>query len=248
MNPFTSLRHAVIRDEEMDALDLPDDRYNQVLTDLNRVNRVTLAARPTLAFLRKIMRKRDVDAKPLRLLDVGFGHGDMLRTIARTAEKNGWSVDLVGIDLNPRSAQIAAASTPQPYAIQWLTGDYQSLSQAETGQSWDVIISSLVAHHMTAQQRHDFLRFMEEEGKAGWFINDLHRQRLPFLGYPWLATLLMVDPIVRRDGQLSIARSFRAPEWQAMLDAASITGAKVQRYFPWRLCVEQVHSGDAAIR
>ena len=109
----------------MDALDLADGRYNQVLTDLSRVNRVTMAARPTIAFLHKIMRIRGGDAKPLRLLDVGFGHGDMLRTIAQTAEKNGWPVVLVGIDLNPRSAEIAREATPSRYDIQWLTGDYQ---------------------------------------------------------------------------------------------------------------------------
>ena len=243
MNPFTSLRHAVLQDEEMDALDLPDGRYNQVLTDLSRVNRITMAARPTMAFLRKIMRIRGGDATPLRLLDVGFGHGDMLRTIAQTAEKNGWPVVLVGIDLNPRSAEIAREATPSRYDIQWLTGDYQSLSQVETGQNWDLIISSLVAHHMTPGQRSEFLNFMESEAKAGWFINDLHRKRLPFLGYPWLATLLLVDPIVRRDGQLSIARSFRADEWLSMLNAASITAAHVRRYFPWRLCVERMHCG-----
>ena len=103
-----------------------------------------------------------------------------------------------------------------------------------------MIVSSLVAHHMEDSQRRDFLHFMEREAAAGWLVNDLHRQRLPFVGYPALATLARVDPIVRRDGQLSIARSFRVNEWQAMLDDADIVGATIHRWFPYRLCVERI--------
>ena len=81
---------------------------------------------------------------------------------------------------------------------------------------------------------------MKANAVRGWLINDLHRRRLPFAGYPALATLAMVDPIVRRDGQLSIARSFRRDEWLAELASADIVGATVRRWFPWRLVVERI--------
>ena len=82
MNPFISLAAPIDREEEMDALDLPDARYARVLRGLARVNAVTLARRPTLRFFARILRARPEGA-PIRLLDVGFGHGDMLRAIAR---------------------------------------------------------------------------------------------------------------------------------------------------------------------
>lgn len=236
MNPFTALGRRVIRDEEMDALDLADHRYARVLADLARVNLVTLAHRPTLAFVSAIMDLSDGATTPLRLLDVGFGQGDMLRAIARLARSRGRQVELVGVDLNPRSEAAARAATDPALPIRWITGDYRDLA----GEHWDMVISSLVAHHMSDAERIDFLRFMEREARLGWLVNDLHRQRLPFVGYPLLASLLLVDPIVRRDGQLSIARSFRPSEWQAMLAAAGIGGATVQRWFPWRLCVERI--------
>lgn len=236
MNPFTPLAQRIEREEEMDAADLAPARYARVLRDLARVNAMTLAARPTLAFLAQVMARRPTGAGPLRLLDVGFGEGDMLRLIARVAARRGWTVALTGIDLNPKSASSAEAATPADMAIVWRSGDYRDLA----GEHWDVVISSLVTHHMTDAERQDFLRFMEAESAAGWLVNDLHRHRLPFAGYPLLATLLMVDPIVRRDGQLSIGRSFRHEEWDAMLLAAGIAGARVRRWFPFRLCVEQV--------
>ena len=236
MNPFTALDRPVIREEEMDALDLPDERYVRVLNDLARINLVTMAQRPTLIFIKHIMNLTADDTRPLRLLDVGFGQGDMLRAIAAMARVRGRPVDLVGVDLNPRSEMAARAASDPHLPIRWVTGDYQALA----GQGWDIVISSLVTHHMTEAERLCFLHFMEGEARLGWLINDLHRQRLPFVGYPLLASLLWVDPIVRRDGQLSIARSFRLGEWQSILAQAGIREARVRRWFPWRLCVERI--------
>src|SRR3546814_288879 len=106
-----------------------------------------------------------------------------------------------------------------------------------------IILSSLFSHHMTPAQRSEFLRFMESEAARGWLVNDLHRQRLPFAGYPLLASLALVDPIVRRDGQLSVGRSFRRAEWAAMLAEAlpdRASECRIFRSFPWRLCVERI--------
>ena len=79
------LAHRSLRDELMDdpALDLAT--YAAVLGDLSQVNTITMARRPTLAFLDRALR----GAKTFRLLDVGFGDGDMLRAIARWAAKRG---------------------------------------------------------------------------------------------------------------------------------------------------------------
>ncbi len=236
MNPFTSLATPVQREEEMDAATLSDARYARVIGDLARINALTLAARPTLAFFRRIAELRGASGAPLRLLDVGFGHGDMLRRVARLAKRTGIAVELVGVDLNHRSEAAACAATPADLPIRYYTGDYRDLA----GRGWDMIVSSLVAHHMRNDERADFLCFMESEARRGWLINDLHRQRLPFIGYPALAILALVDPIVRRDGQLSIARSFCADDWRAMLADAGIADAHIRRWFPYRLCVERI--------
>jgi 2-polyprenyl-3-methyl-5-hydroxy-6-metoxy-1,4-benzoquinol methylase len=120
--------------------------------------------------------------------------------------------------------------------IDYRTGDYAGLA----GQGWDVVLSSLVAHHMQHDELIAFLKFMEAEARAGWFINDLHRHGFAWLGYPILARLMGWHPIVRQDGQLSIARSYRPAEWRPILDEAGITGARIFRTFPFRLCVEQI--------
>lgn len=217
-------------DELMDdpALDLPT--YASVLRDLAQVNSVTLARRPTLGFLARTLG----GARHFRLLDVGFGDGDMLRAIARWAQKRGIEAELVGIDLNPRSEIVARGSTPESLSIDWRTGDYAD----QAHEPWDFIVSSLVAHHMTHAQLVAFLRFMNSHARRGWFVNDLHRHGFAYAGFPLLAGLVRWHPIVRHDGQLSIARSYRPSEWPAILAEAQIANARVFRAFPFRLCVE----------
>jgi len=218
-------------DELMDDPALDAATYRAVLADLARVNRITLAHRPTLAFLDRAVGGRT----RFRLLDVGFGDGDMLRAIARWAMRRGIAADLTGIDLNARSVD-AAQATPSPGApIRYVTGDYADLA----GGDFDCVVSSLVAHHMSDAELIGFLRFMEAEAAAGWLVNDLHRHTFAYAGWPLLARAMGWHRIVRLDGHTSIARSFRPAEWRTLLDAAGIGEAAVRRRFPFRLCVER---------
>jgi 2-polyprenyl-3-methyl-5-hydroxy-6-metoxy-1,4-benzoquinol methylase len=216
-----------IAQELMDADDLDSATYADVVHDLARVNTLTMARRPTINFLKSLKKQR------LRILDVGFGDGDMLRAIARWAANSRVDVSLVGIDLNPSSALAASAATPDTVEIDYRTGDYASLA----GGDFDVIISSLVAHHMTHDQLVAFVRFMDAEAKLGWFINDLHRHGFAYIGFPLLAALMRWHPIVRHDGHLSIARSYRPAEWAPILAEAGVQGVEIMRIFPFRLCV-----------
>ncbi|TCD05244.1 methyltransferase domain-containing protein [Erythrobacteraceae bacterium CFH 75059] len=226
------LQDRAFADELMDDPDLPAETYEAVLADLARVNRATWAYRPTLQFLKRAVGRR----RAFSVLDVGFGQGDMLRRIAAFARARGQAVRLVGVDLNRNSIAAARAATPLHTAIDFRHGDYADLA----GEGWDCIISSLVAHHMNPAQLSAFLRFMDAEAQAGWFVNDLHRHNFAYRAYPWLARLLRVHPIVRHDGHVSIARAFRRSDWAAQLDTAGVAGARVRRIFPFRLCVEKV--------
>jgi 2-polyprenyl-3-methyl-5-hydroxy-6-metoxy-1,4-benzoquinol methylase len=219
-------------EEQMDAPELDPGTYAQVLHDLERVNSWTLARRPTLNFLRRAIG----DLRHFRLLDVGFGRGDMLRAIARWAKRRKLSAELVGVDLNPRSAPIAQAATPSDLSIQYQTGDYHDLA------GFDLVVSNLVAHHMTAGQLTDFLGYMEANAGRGWIINDLHRHPFAYGGYPLLCRMMGWHRIVREDGQLSIARSFRSDEWRSILAKAGIKSgaAEIVPRFPFRLCVERL--------
>ena len=217
----------------MDAPDLDPAVYERVLHDLARVNRWTLAARPSIAFLDRAVGSRT----RLRLLDVGFGDGDVLRAISRWARRRGIDAELVGVDLNDKSVAAARAATPADLAIDYRAGDYRD----EPG-PFDFIISTQVAHHMTDEQLTAFLRHMETEARSGWLVCDVRRHAVAHRGFPLLARLLRVHRIVREDGRLSIARALRRAEWEAALRVAGIAldEVRIVRRFAFRLGVERV--------
>ncbi len=211
--------------EWMDGDDVPPDVFADVMHDLARVNTVTRARPPTLAWLARASR----GLIRFSVLDVGFGDGDMLRAIAA---RFGERAVLTGIDINPRSAPAARAATPPGMAI-----DYRTGNAFELPDTYDFIVSSLTAHHMDDGELVAFLRWMEAAAGRGWFVNDLHRHWLAWRGFQALAWAARWHPFVRHDGAVSVTRSFRRTDWDRLLAAAGITQAEVRWHLPFRLCV-----------
>ena len=205
--------------------------YAACLRDLAQVNTVTLARRPTLAWLDRAMRRRS-PGEAISVYDVAHGHGDMLRAVARWGRRRGRAVRLGGVDLNPEAAAAARAASPG-LALDLTTGDVLA---ADPQPAPDYIISSLFTHHLDDAHVVQFLRWMERHARHGWFINDLHRHPLPFHGFRLLARTMRWHRFVQHDGPVSIARAFNRAEWQRLLAEAGVPG-QVRWVFPFRLCV-----------
>jgi 2-polyprenyl-3-methyl-5-hydroxy-6-metoxy-1,4-benzoquinol methylase len=221
--------------EWMDTEEVGADDYARCLAELSVVNTVTLARVPTLAFMRRVTRGLPAGAS-LRVLDVGFGHGDMLRRIARWGARRGLALELEGVDLDPVSALAARAATPPGLGVSYRTGD---VFDQQPGTA-DVVISSLFTHHLTDEQIVRFLAFMERTARRGWFINDLHRHPLAYYGFAALSRAAGWHRFVQHDGPLSVARSFRRADWAGLLRAAGLEGvAEVRWHVPFRLCVSR---------
>jgi 2-polyprenyl-3-methyl-5-hydroxy-6-metoxy-1,4-benzoquinol methylase len=208
------------------------------LVDLAKANRWTLAYLPTLAFLNGLNRRglwpKD---RPLRLIDVGSGYGDLIRTVDRWAARRGLAIDLTGIDLSPWSERAAAEATPPGRPISWVTADV-----FEDARPADVITSSLFTHHLSDAMIVRFLRTMETRVRIGWFINDLHRHPLPYIGFKALSKAMGWHPFVQHDGPVSIARAFTKADWSELIAQAGLSpqAVRVAWRFPFRLCVSRL--------
>jgi len=210
-----------------------------VLADLAAVNVVTLAHPPTIAFLRRVTRGLPAGV-PLRVLDVGYGEGDLLRRIHRWGARAGVRLALSGLDLDPASAPAARAATPPGWNIDYRTGDV--FDQPTGGQ--DVVVSSLFTHHLSDAQVVDFLQWMEAGADRGWFINDLHRHTLAYEGFRLLSAAAGWHPMVRHDGAISVTRGFRRRDWDALLRRAGLRDVACVRWrLPFRLCVSRFKEG-----
>jgi len=211
--------------------------FRACLRDLAQVNACTLAHRPTMHWLKQIAQMRRGHA--LHIVDVGCGGGDMLRHIEGWAVKEGVSVKLTGIDLNPYAARAAREFTSVTSRIEWITGDaFSFLPQ----QPIDCIVSSLFTHHLPEEGIVSFLAWMERTAVRGWFINDLSRARLPYYAFQVLAKAARWHRFVRHDGPISIRRAFSPEDWLRYLYAAEIDRSVValEPWKPARLCVSRV--------
>jgi len=235
------LRRRSYQPEWMDTERLAPADLAAVLADLAVVNTATLARPPTIAFMRRMSRGLPPGTR-LRVLDVGYGEGDMLRRVHRWGARAGVALDLAGVDLDPSSAVAAQAATPPGCGIRYRTGNV--FDQAPDEQ--DVVLSSLFTHHLTDRQVVDFLAWMERSAARGWFINDLHRHVLAYEGFRVLSAAAGWHPMVRHDGAISVTRSFRRRDWDGLLRRAGLRGvARVRWHMPFRLCVSRIKERPA---
>lgn len=233
---MTSFRHRSREPEWMDGEDVSLQQFAACIEDLAQVNTLTLARLPTLAFIDRTL-KASPDNRTLTIVDVGYGAGDMLRAVARLMARRKQRARLIGFDINPRSEPVARRLTPASMRIDFRTGNALAMAEEEP---IDIVISSLVTHHMEDEEIVRFLTWMEARAKLGWFVNDLHRHRFAYHGFRLLATTMRWHPFVRHDGPLSIARAFRREDWQVLLGSAALAGkARLRWKFPFRYCVER---------
>jgi SAM-dependent methyltransferase len=203
--------------------------FRDCLRSLETVNRWLLGYRPTLAWLERLARGL---SEPMHIVDVGSGGGDYLREIAGWARRRGIAAQLTGIDLNPYAARAAAESTPKELGIEWVTGN---ALEYRPNKPVDIVVSSLLAHHLEDEEIVALLRWMEATVHAGWFINDLERSEWTSRMFGWVRW----HWLVRHDGPVSFRRAFRKEDWLRLLAAADVPPEKVtvEQWRPGRLCV-----------
>jgi hypothetical protein len=209
------------------------EEFRDCLISLQQVNRWLMGYRPTLAWLAR--RPLGLE-EPVQIVDVGSGGGDLLRQIAGWAQKRQIAVQLTGIDLNPYAARAATEFTPQGLAINWVTGDALEFRPEKP---IDIIVSSLMTHHLEDEQVITLLKWMEAKAHKGWFINDLERSERASRMFGWAARLAGWHRFVRHDGPVSFQRAFLSEDWGRLLAAAEIPpkAVTVEHWRPGRLCV-----------
>lgn len=209
------------------------DEFRDCLHSLGQVNRWLLGYRPTIAWLNRLPSGLK---KPLQIVDVGCGGGDLLRQIAGWARKHGVAVQLTGIDLSPHATRAAAEATPEELGITWVTGDALAYRPEKP---IDIVVSSLMTHHLEDEEIVALLHWMEATAEAGWFISDLERSQWSSRMFRWLATLAGWHRFVKHDGPVSFRRAFLKEDWVSLLQAAKVPldVVTLEHWRPGRLCV-----------
>jgi SAM-dependent methyltransferase len=208
-----------------------------VLRDLARFNGAMLGRLMVLSWLRRALAAVPQGRTP-RLVDAGCGYGDLLRSIRHWADRRGIAIALCGVDANPVAIRIARAATEERDRIDFVAAD--ALRFRPTAPI-DLIVSSLLAHHLTDPEIADLLRWMEETARHGWLVCDLQRHKLPYHAIRLAGKCANLHPAVVHDGQISVARALTRPEWLARLGEAGIPRQSVMiRWFLFRHLIGRV--------
>jgi ubiquinone/menaquinone biosynthesis C-methylase UbiE len=220
--------------ERIDTGDYTAAEYDQFLIDIRLVNRF---AGDNRALKNTLLREIESDdLQDFSVLDVGAGSGELLRVISKFAAKQNRIVRLIGLELNPRSAQAILEESQNYPAIRAIRSDALNLPFSDN--SFDFVICSLFTHHLSDDQIIHSLSEMSRVSRRNLFVIDLHRHPLAYAFYKVFCMTFRISRLVREDGSLSILRSFKPNELQRLAKMANLKSPTVERHFPFRVVLK----------
>lgn len=203
------------RDEQLrELMDDPDcepQRLHATLRRFGLVNRL-------VAGWGTVYRTRLRDAlaslnRPARVLDLGSGGGDVIAHLARLTARDGLSVHFTGADPDPRAHRMA--NSRQVPGATFRCADANDLLRC--GDSFDVVISNHVLHHLEAAELEEFALASRRLATTTVLHGDISRGRLAYGLFAVGITPLAPGTFLRTDGLRSIRRSYRPAELAAAL-------------------------------
>jgi 2-polyprenyl-3-methyl-5-hydroxy-6-metoxy-1,4-benzoquinol methylase len=219
--------------ELMDAPGLDPTQHVQALRALARVNRVSGVAARVWKDVLHMSREHGVRSKgrPLRLLDVACGGGDVMLDVARRARAADVPLEVHGCDVSPVALEHARGE-----AARWgLVANFieKDVLSEELPGGYDLVCSSLFHHHLSRAEAVDLLRGMATAGNSV-LVQDLLRSTVGYL-LAWSGLrLLSRSKVTRVDGPLSVRAAFTLSEIRATAVEAGLAGAVIRRGWPER--------------
>jgi ubiquinone/menaquinone biosynthesis C-methylase UbiE len=215
--------------EHIDKGDYTPEEYEGCIIELKRVNRWMGDAWALAQSLLKSIER--AGQEKVSVLDVGAGSGELLRITSSWARQHGRQIQLVGLELNERSA--GAIMEDSPGEISAIRGDALHLPFADN--TFDYVISSLFIHHFEDDQVVAILHEMNRVTRQQVLVIDLHRHPIAYLLYTTVGRIVLHTRLLREDGALSILRSFKPKEISKLAESAGLSKIHVFRSFPFRL-------------
>ncbi|MDB5307002.1 MAG: hypothetical protein JWO38_1204 [Gemmataceae bacterium] len=228
--------------ELMDDPALDPVEHRRALDGLARINRVSGSAEVLWKPLAALARGRP--GRPLRVLDVACGSGDVPVGLWAKGKNTGLAIAADGCDISPTAVAIAsrgaaAAGAPGRFFV-------HDVIRAPLPTGYDVVTCSLFLHHLSDEDVVTVLRRMADAAGALVLVNDLARSRFNYVAV-WLAShALTRSRVVRYDGPASVRSAFTPREALALADRAGLTGATATRRWPCRYLLQW--SRDSEIR
>lgn len=225
--------------ELLDLPSTPPEVRRRLLVDVDRIGRLLLLHRRWTRRIGALIveARRTRRGKPVRVLDVGAGSGALLFSIEDWARRQRIPVELTGLDHDPESiALVRNRVAEEGRRVELVAGNARALDRFADG-AIDVVVSTLTLHHLTPGDAAVALAEIDRVAAVNFFVFDL-RRTLVSLSAAWaLLHLGGFDAPTRHDGLLSVRRGYSVAEMEALLRAAGVAHAVVERIPPAYLVV-----------
>lgn len=177
--------------------------------------------------------------RPLTLLDIGFGGGDIPLSLARWAGNDQIGLDITAIETDQRAVDFAAElSVPANVTF----AHCSSTDLLGRGARFDIVISNHLLHHLDETEMNRILQEARELSSELVLFNDLERSDLGYMLFNIFSRPLFQSSFITHDGLLSIKRSYTLQELQDRVPQEW----DVQRLFPFRLLLKYDHMNSGA--
>jgi 2-polyprenyl-3-methyl-5-hydroxy-6-metoxy-1,4-benzoquinol methylase len=213
----------------MDDPALDPAEHARALAGLARINRWTGSA---ACLQPAIFAEARTHHRPVRVLDIATGSGDIPVTLARSASRAGLPIQFDGCDLSPTAVdQATARAQSANVPCRFFRHD---LLRDPLPPGYDIVTASLFLHHLTDDDAVRVLMSMKQAAGRMVLVSDLSRGRFN-RALVWLGCrLLSRSPVVHFDGPVSVSAAFTPNEAADLAARAGMTGAHVSACFPCR--------------
>jgi len=198
--------------EQMDDFSVQGDLLTETLDQLAQINKWLGGNLVTINGLKKILKGHPLD-KPLTIIDMGCGNGDLLRQVAELGRKEGYTFSLVGIDANEHTVAYARKLSED---YKELSFQHQDVFSTEFQKlEFDLVLATLFLHHFSEDEIVSLLQSILRKTTVGIVVNDLHRNALAYRLFQILG-LFIKNPMTREDGLISICKAFKKDDLERM--------------------------------
>lgn len=219
-----------LQPELMDEPGLDPAQHAQALAGLRRINWFSRTVSSVWRPIERIARQRGL--KPVRVLDLACGGGDLVAGLSNMAKRRGVDAVIDGADISPTAVELASRNAVNGSSFRVLDALAGDLPD-----DYDVITCTLFLHHLQRDQVVGLLGRAAAAARHAVVADDLIRSRLGY-GLAWFGChLLTRSPIVHFDGPVSVEGAFSFDEARAIVDDAGLAGARIDRHWPERFQV-----------
>ena len=208
MDFFISTKRRTDKEELMDDFSIGGDLLRDTLDKLEKINRWLGGNLMTVKTLKKVLKNHPKEQE-LTIADIGCGHGDILRDVAKFGRKNGYKMKLIGMDANPTAIAYANELSVEFSELSFMTEDV--FSEAFKDRRFDVVLATLFLHHFKEDPLVSFLGNTLKQTKIAIVVNDLHRHKLAYYLFMLLSVFIKNNMIIE-DGLTSVLRGFKRKE------------------------------------